>query len=120
MCSVQVGIPSHINSHHIIIRDLWRHRREQIVLLKRYANPISLPLFLPQQITDNLIKNGSELEALPHTDHPTIHWLMGKIKQLMTDFDDRLAKRKKKLDESVRLHRLIESVSEYGSICVCF
>lgn len=38
---------------------------------------------------------------------------MGKIKQLMTDFDSRLSKRKKKLNDSVKLHRLIESVSQH-------
>lgn len=37
--------------------------------------------------------------------------LMGKIQHLMTDFELRLAKRKKKLNDSVQLHRLIESVS---------
>ena len=37
---------------------------------------------------------------------------MGKIKQLMTDFDDRLGKRKKKIDESVQLHKLTEMVRQ--------
>ena len=70
----------------------------------------------PQQIlqrTDTIVQSGSELESHPFTDKQTIHWLMGKIKQLMTDFDSRLSKRKKKLNDSVKLHRLIESVSQH-------
>ena len=68
----------------------------------------------PQQVlerTDELIKNGGELESHPHADQQIVQQIMGKIKQLMSDFDERLGKRKKKLDESVTLHRLIESVS---------
>lgn len=60
--------------------------------------------------TDKLLESGTILETLKHTDHNTIHTLMGKIKQLMTDFDDRLGKRKKKIDESVQLHKLTEMV----------
>lgn len=60
--------------------------------------------------TDKLLQSGTILETLKHTDHTTIHTLMGKIKQLMTDFDDRLGKRKKKIDESVQLHKLTELV----------
>ena len=62
--------------------------------------------------TDKLLQSGTILETLKHTDHSTIHLLMGKIKQLMTDFDDRLGKRKKKIDESVQLHKLTEMVRE--------
>ena len=35
---------------------------------------------------------------------------MGKVKQLMTDFESRLQERKRKLDDSVKLHRLTEVV----------
>ena len=62
--------------------------------------------------TDKVLQSGTILETLKHTDRSTIHTLMGKIKQLMTDFDDRLGKRKKKIDESVQLHKLTEMVSE--------
>jgi hypothetical protein len=58
--------------------------------------------------TEKLLQSGTILETLKHTDHDTISTLMGKIKQLMTDFDDRLGKRKKKIDESVQLHKLTE------------
>ena len=61
--------------------------------------------------TEKLLQSGTILETLKHTDHGTINTLMGKIKQLMTDFDDRLGKRKKKIDESVQLHKLTEMVS---------
>ena len=60
--------------------------------------------------TDKLLQSGTILETLKHTDHEKIHTLMGKIKQLMNDFDDRIGKRKKKIDESVQLHKLTEMV----------
>lgn len=74
----------------------------------------------PQQIlekTDQVLKAGTDLQQSSHTDQQSVQWLMGKIKQLMTDFDDRLGKRKKKLDDSVKLHRLTESVSVVGVGC---
>jgi hypothetical protein len=58
--------------------------------------------------TDKLLQSGTILETLKHTDHGKINTLMGKIKQLMNDFDDRIGKRKKKIDESVQLHKLTE------------
>ena len=75
-----------------------------------FTRTLSLSL---QQIlirTEKLLQSGTILETLKHTDHDTINTLMGKIKQLMTDFDDRLGKRKKKIDESVQLHKLTEMV----------
>ena len=76
--------------------------------------------FSLQQIlirTDRLLHSGTILETLKHTDHDTINTLMGKIKQLMTDFDDRLGKRKKKIDESVQLHKLTEMVRQPSLLC---
>ena len=69
-------------------------------------------LFIQQTLvrTDKLLQSGTILETLKHTDHEKIHTLMGKIKQLMNDFDDRIGKRKKKIDESVQLHKLTEMV----------
>ena len=61
--------------------------------------------------SNQLVSSGGELEKLPYTNKNTVQPLMGKIKQLVTDFDSRLSKRKKKLDDSVRLHRLTETVS---------
>ena len=79
-------------------------------------------MFVLQQIlirTEKLLQSGTILETLKHTDHDTISTLMGKIKQLMTDFDDRLGKRKKKIDESVQLHKLTEMVRMlYNALCV--
>lgn len=57
---------------------------------------------------DILLQSASILETQRHTDRGSINALMGKIKQLMTDFDDRLGKRKKKIDESVQLQKLTE------------
>jgi hypothetical protein len=51
------------------------------------------------------------LEKLPYANRSTVQPLMGKIKQLVSDFDSRLSKRKKKLDDSVKLHRLTAAVS---------
>lgn len=71
-------------------------------------------LSLLQQIvlnTESLLNSGTELEQTPYADQETVQSLMGKIKQLVTDFDSRLSKRKKKLDDSVRLHRLTAAVS---------
>jgi hypothetical protein len=68
--------------------------------------------------TGKLLESGTILETLKHTDHDTISTLMGKIKQLMTDFDDRLGKRKKKIDESVQLHKLTEMVRIIMHFCV--
>lgn len=61
--------------------------------------------------TSHLLSSGEELEQLPYADQNSVQPLMGKIKQLVTDFDSRLSKRKKKLDDSVRLHRLTAAVS---------
>ena len=69
--------------------------------------------------TGKLLESGTILETLEHTDHDTISTLMGKIKQLMTDFDDRLGKRKKKIDESVQLHKLTEMVRNLKICVVC-
>ena len=66
--------------------------------------------------TDKLLQSGTILETLKHTDHEKIHTLMGKIKQLMNDFDDRIGKRKKKIDESVQLHKLTEMVSYLSTL----
>ncbi len=60
-----------------------------------------------------MVVSGSELEQSTYTDRSTVNPLMGKIKQLVTEFDTKLSKRKKKLDDSVRLHRLTEAVREY-------
>ena len=61
-----------------------------------------------------LLSSGGELETYTHIDQSALRWEMGKIKKLMTDFDERLGKRKKQLDESVQLHKLIESVGLSG------
>jgi len=58
-----------------------------------------------------LLSSGEELGQLADSSRVTVQPLMGKIKQLVTDFDSRLSKRKKKLDDSVRLHRLTAAVS---------
>ena len=68
--------------------------------------------------TSYLLSSGEELEQLPYADQNTLQPLMGKIKQLVTDFDSRLSKRKKKLDDSVRLHRLTAAVSRWGTLCL--
>ena len=68
--------------------------------------------------SSQLLESGAELEQLPYTDQTTVGPLMGKIKQLVTDFDSRLSKRKKKLDDSVRLHRLTAAVSHKMSACI--
>lgn len=59
---------------------------------------------------DDIVVSGSELEQNPHTDQETVTELMGKIQTFMTDFDTKLGKRKDKLSDSVRLHKLIEKV----------
>lgn len=58
------------------------------------------------------------MELLSHTNQESVQPLMGKIKQLVTDFDSRLSKRKKKLDDSVRLHRLTAAVSSVTQIII--
>ena len=68
--------------------------------------------------TGELLTSGAELELTPYTDQQTVQPLMGKIKQLVNDFDSRLSKRKKKLDDSVRLHRLTAAVSDCGWLIV--
>ena len=63
---------------------------------------------------DVIVQSGSELEQNPHTDQQTVHSLMSKIQTFMSDFDQKIGKRKRKLSDSVRLHKLIEKV-----LCVC-
>ena len=70
--------------------------------------------------SSQLLDSGAELEQLPYTDTNTVAPLMGKIKQLVTDFDSRLSKRKKKLDDSVRLHRLTAAVSNDKSLTATY
>lgn len=57
------------------------------------------------------------MKLLPHTNQESVQPLMGKIKQLVTDFDSRLSKRKKKLDDSVRLHRLHRLTAAVSITC---
>lgn len=76
-------------------------------------------LCLLQQIvlsSSQLLASGAELEQLPYSDQEKVAPLMGKIKQLVTDFDSRLSKRKKKLDDSVRLHKLTAAVSHHYAL----
>ena len=61
--------------------------------------------------TGKLFRSGSDLESRPHANQEAVSQLMGKVKHLMGDFDRRLSFRKKKLNDSVRLHQLTESVS---------
>lgn len=73
---------------------------------------------------DVIVRSGSELEQNPHTDQETVQGLMSKIQTFMNDFDEKLAKRKKTLHDSVRLHKLIEAVSgivqtRYNIECNC-
>ena len=63
------------------------------------------------QRAGKLFENGSDLESHPHANQEAVTQLMGKVKHLMGDFDRRLSFRKKKLNDSVRLHQLTESVS---------
>lgn len=63
------------------------------------------------QRSGKLFESGSDLESHPHADREAVSQLMGKVKHLMGDFDRRLSFRKKKLNDSVRLHQLTESVS---------
>ena len=76
----------------------------------------SVFFFCLQQIlkrAGKLVRSGSDLETRPHADREAVSQLMGKVKHLMGDFDRRLSFRKKKLNDSVRLHQLTESVSPY-------
>ncbi len=59
---------------------------------------------------DNIVQSGSELEQNPHTDQQTVTGLMSKIQTFMSDFDQKLGKRKSTLGDAVRLHRLVEKV----------
>ena len=63
------------------------------------------------QRTGKLFESGSSLESHPHANQEAVIQLMGKVKHLMGDFDRRLSFRKKKLNDSVRLHQLTEAVS---------
>ena len=63
------------------------------------------------QRTGKLFESGSDLESHPHANQEAVTQLMGKVKHLMGDFDRRLSFRKKKLNDSVRLHQLTEAVS---------
>lgn len=63
------------------------------------------------QRTGKLFESGSSLESHPHANQEAVTQLMGKVKHLMGDFDRRLSFRKKKVNDSVRLHQLTEAVS---------
>lgn len=67
------------------------------------------------QRTGKLFESGSDLESHPHANQEAVTQLMGKVKHLMGDFDRRLSFRKKKLNDSVRLHQLTEAVSSLSS-----
>ena len=56
------------------------------------------------------MSSGEELGLSPHAEQRTVSPLMGKIRHLLADFDNRLAARKQKLDDTVRIHRLTEEV----------
>ena len=93
-------IPAHTNTHtHTHTHTHHAHTQQQVLIR-----------------TDKLLQSGTILETLKHTDHGKINTLMGKIKQLMNDFDDRIGKRKKKIDESVQLHKLTEMVRILNSL----
>jgi hypothetical protein len=67
------------------------------------------------QRTGKLFERGSDLESHPHANQEAVTQLMGKVKHLMGDFDRRLSFRKKKLNDSVRLHQLTEAVSSLST-----
>ena len=49
-----------------------------------------------------------------HTDRESIHKLVDKIRNLLSDFKRRLRRQKKWLRTSVKLHKLTADVSSYN------
>ena len=59
----------------------------------------------------DLLERGTELEECRYYQPRRLQPLMIKIRQLGSDFDSQLSSRKKRLTDSVKLHRLTEVVS---------